>query len=114
MINKKIDIQDTREITGWAYYEMKWLTEAQAREANQKRDELLQSISGRVNSNFLGSKIGPGKLSPGCMSCGLGTWSCIFISCLCTANCFYCPRDQKNKKEEPPTEFGLIYDNPED
>jgi uncharacterized protein len=114
MINKKIDIQDTREITGWAYFDMKWLTEAQAKEANQKRNELLQSISGRINSNFLGNKIGTGKLSPGCMSCGQGTWSCIFINCLCTANCFYCPQDRKNKKEQPPNESGLNFDNAED
>ena len=114
MIKKKIDIQDTRELIGWAYYEMKWLTESQAKEANQKRNELLQSISGRVNSNFLGNKIGPGELSPGCMTCGQGTWSCIFINCLCTANCFYCPQDRKNKKDQPPVESGLIFDNPDD
>jgi uncharacterized protein len=114
MINKKIDIQDTRELTGWAYIDMKWLAESEAKEANQKRNNLLQSISGRVNSNFLGNKIGPGKLSPGCVSCGQGTWSCIFIDCLCTANCFYCPQDRKNKKDQPPTESGLIFDNPED
>jgi pyruvate formate-lyase activating enzyme-like uncharacterized protein len=114
MINKKIDIQDTREITGWAYYGMKWLTKDKVKEANKKRNELLQSISDRANSNFLGNKIGPGKLSPGCMSCGQGTWSCIFINCLCTANCFYCPQDPKNKKDQPPVESGLIFDNPDD
>jgi pyruvate formate-lyase activating enzyme-like uncharacterized protein len=48
------------------------------------------------------------------MSCGQGTWSCIFTNCLCTANCFYCPQDRKNKKDQPPTESGLIFDNPED
>ena len=57
MINKKFDIQDAREITGWAYYEMKWLSEAQAKEANRKRNKLLQSISGRVNNHFNGNKI---------------------------------------------------------
>lgn len=114
MINKQVDIKDTREITGWSYYEMKWLTEDQAREANQKRDELLQSIAGRAKSNFLGNKIGPGELSPGCMNCGGGTWSCIFINCLCTANCFYCPQDRKNKKDMLPNESGLTFDNPDD
>lgn len=114
MIKKTIDIQDTREIAGWAYYDMKWLTDVQAREAQQKRDELLQSITGKVNSRFLGNKIGPGNLSPGCMSCGQGTWSCIFIDCLCTANCFYCPQDRKNKVEKPPAESGLIFDQVDD
>ncbi len=114
LINKTIDIQDTREITGWAYSDMKWLTEAEAEEYTQKRNDLLQSISGKVNRHCLDSKIGPGKLSPGCMSCGQGTWSCIFIDCLCTANCFYCPQDRKNTEERPPTESGLTFDNAED
>jgi uncharacterized protein len=114
MINKKVNIQDTREITGWAYYDMKWLTREQAKEANRKRNELLQSISGKVNSYFLGNKIGPGELSPGCMNCGQGTWSCIFINCLCTAKCFYCPQSRKNRKERPPNESGLVFENAED
>lgn len=114
MINKKIDIQDTREITGWAYHEMKWLTEAGAKEADRERNKILQSISGRVNSNFLGNKIGPGELSPGCVNCGRGTWSCIFINFLCTAHCFYCPQDRKKRTDNPPNESGLIFDNPDD
>ncbi len=114
MINKTIDIRDTREIVGWAYGDMNWLTDVQSREARKKRDELLQSISGRVNSRFLDNKIGPGSLSPGCMCCGQGTWSCIFIDCLCTANCFYCPQDRNNREEKPPTESGLIFDRVDD
>lgn len=114
MIRKSIDIQDTREIVGWAYQDMKWLTNAEAGQARQKRDTLLQALSGKVHSRFLDNKIGPGSLSPGCMSCGQGTWSCIFIDCLCTANCFYCPQDRKNREEKPPTESGLIFDSAED
>ena len=114
MINKKLDIQDARQITGWAYSEMKWLSEAEAEKANRKRNELLQAISGGINSNFLGNKIGSGCLSPGCMTCGQGTWSCLFIGSLCTANCFYCPQDRENKVNQPPTESGLVFDNPED
>ena len=48
------------------------------------------------------------------MTCGQGTWSCLFIGSLCTANCFYCPQDRKNKKDQPPTESGLMFDNPDD
>jgi uncharacterized protein len=114
MINKKIDIQDTCAIVGWTYDDIKWLTADQAKEANRKRNDLLQYLSGKINSRFLGNKIGPGKLSPGCMNCGQGTWSCIFIDCLCTAKCFYCPQDRKNKKERPPNESGLIFENAED
>jgi len=114
MMKKEYDIRDAKEVTGWAYPGMKWLTEAEAKEASQKRNKILQSISGRVNSNFSANKIGPGFLSPGCMSCGQGTWSCIFIGSLCTADCFYCPQDKRKKNDQPPTESGLVFDNPDD
>jgi len=114
MTKKELDIQNAREETGWAYHEMKWLSEGEARRAALKRDTLLQSISGRINSYFKGNKIGPGRLSPGCMTCGLGTWSCLFICSACTANCFFCPQDRKKKKDRPPTESGLLFDNPGD
>ena len=114
MINKKLDIQYAKELIGWAYYDMRWLSEAEAKKANKKRNELLQSMAGKVNSNFLGNKIGLGNLSPGCMTCGQGTWSCLFIGSLCTAKCFYCPQDRKKTRNEPPTESGLLFDNPDD
>jgi pyruvate formate-lyase activating enzyme-like uncharacterized protein len=113
-IARDFDVQDTRELIGWAYSGMKWLSEAEAEKANRERKALRQSISGRINSYFLGNKIGPGKLSPGCVTCGTGTWSCIFIGSLCTADCFYCPQDRNNKKDKSPSESGLIFDKPED
>jgi len=114
MINKRLDIQDTKERTGWAYPEMKWLLEKEAKEANQKRNELLQSISGSVNGNFWGNKMCSGHLSPGCMICGQGTWSCLIIGSLCTAKCFFCPQDRRITKDQQPTESGILFDNPED
>jgi len=114
MMNKEYDILDAQEITGWAYHRMKWLSEADAKEASRQRDKLLQSVSGKVNSHFLGNKIGPGCLSPGCVTCGEGTWSCLFIGALCTASCFYCPQERGKKKDRPPTESGLFFENPDD
>jgi len=114
MTKKGHDIQKAREETGWAYCDMKWLSEGEARRAALKRDTLLQSISDKIKSYFKGNKIGPGRLSPGCMTCGLGTWSCLFICSACTANCFFCPQDRKKKKDRPPTESGLLFDNPRD
>ncbi len=113
-MNKELDIQYARENTGWAYYAMKWLSDDEAKKADIKRNELLQSISGRVNSNFLGSKIGSGELSPGCILCGQGRWSCLFIGSLCTANCFFCPQDRRNKINQPPVAFGIQLDSPDD
>ena len=113
-ITKKFDIEYAREHTGWSYSEMKWLTEAEAEKANQERKDLLQSVSKGIQNQFKANKITTGPLSPGCMTCGQGTWSCIFIGSVCTANCFFCPQDRKKKKNHPPIESGLIFDNPED
>ena len=114
MINKKFDIQSTRDLTGWAYTEMKWPSESEAKEATRKRNTLLQSISGKVTSHYNGNKISTGLLSPGCTTCGQGTWSCLFVGSLCTAHCFYCPQDRKDKKDRPPMESGILFDNPDD
>jgi len=114
MPNKEFDIQNTRKRTGWAYREMKWLTEREATDANRTRDELLKSVSGRMNSKYTGNKIHSGQLSPGCVTCGEGTWSCMFIGSLCTANCFFCPQNRKMKQNRPPVESGLLFDSPED
>lgn len=114
MINKMYDIQCAREMIGWAYDEMKWLSNEEAREANRTRNNLLQSITGNHQKHFHENKISTGPLSPGCISCGQGTWSCIFIGSQCTANCFYCPQDRKDTRDLPPTESGISFDNPED
>jgi uncharacterized protein len=114
MLTRLFNIQNVREHTGWAYSEMKWLSEAEAEKANRAREKLLESISGRTENHFNGNKISTGPLSPGCMTCGQGTWSCIFIGSLCTANCFYCPQDRKDKTDRPPTESGLLFDDPDD
>lgn len=114
MISKNFDIQNAHELIGWAYYEMKWPSQTDVKKANDERNQLLRSISGRVKSSFLGNKIGPGSLSPGCMTCGQGTWSCLFIGSKCTASCFYCPQDRKKKNNEPPVESGLLFENPDD
>ncbi|MDI6742492.1 MAG: 4Fe-4S cluster-binding domain-containing protein [Smithella sp.] len=111
---KDCDIEYIREQIGWAYQDMKWLSKEEAVKAGRERNELLRSVSGRVIKHFNESKISTGPLSPGCMTCGKGTWSCIFIGSLCTANCFYCPQDRKQKKDEPPNESGLIFYDPGD
>lgn len=114
MTHKKLDIHYARDLTGWAYHEMKWLSDEDASKADRKRNDLLQSIHDRVNSHFLGNKIVVGNLSPGCMSCGRGEWSCLFIGSLCTASCFFCPQDRKSKMDQYPTDLGLKFENPED
>lgn len=51
------------------------------------------------------------KISKGCEICGSGKWSCLFITGICNANCFYCPAAQNT--EEPPQSQGLTFETPE-
>ncbi len=41
-------------------------------------------------------------LSPGCRTCGEGTWACVFISHSCTRHCFFCLREQKEAEDFVP------------
>lgn len=113
MENKELSKRLVQQQIGWVYPDFKWLTEKETILANRKRNELLKSLSNKINYSFIQNKLHIGKLSPGCLICGQGDWSCMFINGLCTRHCFYCPQDRKIKQERPPTE-GVIFDNPED
>jgi pyruvate formate-lyase activating enzyme-like uncharacterized protein len=112
MRTKKQNIDNTRRMIGWVYHDLKWLTEEEAKRKNQERDEILKSISNKVNYAFKQNKIYCGDLSPGCLRCGEGTWSCMFINGLCTTSCFFCPQDRKMKKERLPNADGIEFDGP--
>lgn len=114
MENKELTIRAAKQHIGWVYQELKWLTKKDAIRANEERKGLLQSLSHKVSYSFRENKIHIGKLSPGCLICGEGCWSCMFINALCTAHCFYCPQDRKAKEERPPTEEGIIFENSKD
>lgn len=114
MENKELSIRAVKQHIGWVYPDLKWLTEKEAMGANKERGDLLQSISHKVSYIFGENKIHTGKLSPGCLICGEGYWSCMFINGLCTAHCFYCPQDRKMKKERPPTEDGITFEKAQD
>ncbi len=114
MWTKKQNIEIAKREVGWAYHESRWLTKEQAKRTNRERDKILKSLSDKVNCASKQSKIYCGKLSPGCLTCGEGEWSCIHINGLCTANCFFCPQDRKMKKERLPQTEEIIFDNPND
>jgi len=59
--------------------------------ANERLRELVAAISDRGESAFRGSKPHVGPLSPGCVLCGEGRWSCLFVNAVCDAGCFFCP-----------------------
>lgn len=114
MGNKSSNIEYTKKNIGWAYARCRWLDKEAAISANRERNEILNSLSNRVNYIFKGNKIYLGKLSPGCLLCGKGKWSCLFINGLCNANCFFCPQDRTIKRERPPMEEnGIVFDSPQ-
>lgn len=76
---------------------LKWassigVSEEQAEDANRKRTRLLDALDRlEVRKAFRGSKLFSRELSPGCELCCEGSWSCVFLTKRCTANCFFCP-----------------------
>ncbi|MGE5340922.1 MAG: radical SAM protein [Candidatus Omnitrophota bacterium] len=85
------------------YHSMRWATPEQIASASAERKQLLDElISHGIQTGYDGTKLDCRRLSPGCESCGNGTWSCLFINGLCNARCFYCPSTQ-NEKSEPTT-----------
>ncbi len=62
----------------------------------EERSSLLDKASrlGALTC-YNGTKIDCRSLSPGCIACAEGTWSCLFINGICNARCFYCPSEQK-------------------
>jgi pyruvate formate-lyase activating enzyme-like uncharacterized protein len=79
---------------GITYDDINWINYGQALELEQKREELLEKLNGRIEFGFKGTKTDVSQLSPGCRLCAEGQWSCLFINGKCNCNCFYCPAPQ--------------------
>ncbi len=92
-----------------AYPEITWLNISRAVEAQKKRDKL----TGKLNKSWLFKETKPyyKQISDGCRKCGEGTWSCLFITGKCNANCFYCPAPQNT--DGVPTSQNLQFETPE-
>ncbi len=88
---------------------LKWLNSNQARQAQLKRDELLEKLNN--NRLFKDTKPYHNRISDGCKLCGLGQWSCLFITGKCNAACFYCPTSQS--ADHLPSTQNLDFDNPQ-
>jgi len=113
MESKELNIISAQQSIGWAYPDLRWLTEKEAKLANAKRAKLIKALSDKVSYSFMQNKVHTGELSPGCLICGQGYWSCMFINNLCTANCFYCPQDRKINKERHPN-ADIYFADPKD
>lgn len=80
--------------------------------AGAERKELLHWLMQRACFDYGGTKVDCSSLSPGCLSCGAGGWSCLFINGRCNGHCFYCPTAQDD--DGPPVTNGLVFTTPDD
>jgi len=97
---------------GEDYSLLRWVTDEEALKADEERKRILSSLAGSVQLGFHETKLDCRKLSPGCVLCGEGLWSCLFVNSLCNARCFYCPTEQTSRSE--PITNGILFSNPHD
>lgn len=95
------------------YEKLNWMSAETARAAEAEQARLLESIFSGEESAWRFSQTKPHihELSPGCILCGEGSWSCLFINGICNARCFYCPSAQDNPG--PPMTSALEFNRPE-
>lgn len=90
----------------------KWVSKEQAEVALSERAELLDYLKGAALFGFCGTKVDCRDLSPGCVLCGTGGWSCLFVNGICNARCFYCPAEQRSRSK--PMTAGIEFENPQE
>lgn len=86
---------------------LKWLNSYSAHEMQEKKVALIEKAE---NILFKGTKPYYKQISNGCKLCGLGQWSCLFITGKCNASCFYCPTSQQ--EDHLPTTQNLSFADP--
>jgi pyruvate formate-lyase activating enzyme-like uncharacterized protein len=95
-----------RKFNRWAF--TLDLSEDEARAATARRSAQVEALSRcGVGVSAGGSKLHYRDLSPGCQSCAEGTWSCLFINALCTADCYFCPQPRDATTESTSAAEGL-------
>ncbi|MGE5307966.1 MAG: radical SAM protein [Deltaproteobacteria bacterium] len=62
----------------------------------RERQILQRSLKGNVKTCCSGNKVRSGELSPGCRRCTAGSWTCLFITGICSERCFFCPAEQRS------------------
>lgn len=98
--HKRQFIEENRAEYGESYPRLRFADKERLRDAAREREELLADLDGLgAVCGYQGTKLDCRRLSPGCVECGAGAWSCLFISGKCNRDCFYCPTSQD--------EFGL-------
>jgi pyruvate formate-lyase activating enzyme-like uncharacterized protein len=79
---------------GDRYAGLSFPSESAAASAQARRRDLIADLDGRATLSANASKLHSQKLSPGCLACLEGKWSCLFITGNCNCRCFYCPTAQ--------------------
>jgi pyruvate formate-lyase activating enzyme-like uncharacterized protein len=88
-----------------------WLNPYLAGEFEETRKGHIARAGAALNWDFQRTKPWVNSLSPGCKLCGEGQWSCLFITGMCNAHCFYCPASQG--RDETPQTQRLLFEDPE-
>jgi uncharacterized protein len=88
-----------------------WLNPYLAAGFEETRNAHVARAGNDLHWAFQKTKPWVNSLSPGCQLCGDGQWSCLFITGLCNAKCFYCPASQD--KDETPQTQRLLFADPE-
>jgi len=86
--------ENNKKEYGENYHRLNWITVNESQRAGQERDGILSALGTAVSLKYKQTKLDCTRLSPGCETCGAGTWSCLFINGKCNCSCFYCPTQQ--------------------
>jgi pyruvate formate-lyase activating enzyme-like uncharacterized protein len=86
---------------------LRWLRVADAPAFEERRRAVLARLAPDTAWAFSGTKADGRDLSPGCVTCGEGSWACLFVNGVCNARCFFCPAPQLTR--DPPETSGLPF-----
>ncbi len=92
-------------------FDINWLNPYKAWEYQVRRDALIDQVSLKHSPLFKGTKPYYNQISTGCRLCGEGKWSCLFITNICNARCFYCPSPQHN--DASPSTQSMVFNTPQ-
>jgi len=109
---RQLLIDSNRREYGSLYDLLTFASPEQLAAASAERNDLLQWLEQRARFGCAGTKVDCNGLSPGCLRCGDGGWSCLFINGRCNGRCFYCPTAQDD--DGPPATNGVAFTTPDD
>ncbi|MBN1893027.1 radical SAM protein [bacterium] len=107
-------VEAVKKNVGWAYKDLPWFTAETVTEAERRRQELLDRLSGALSYSFNGTKPHLGPLSLGCQLCGTAAGIFHFINRQCNRSCFFCPQDRLQNLDLRPWTDNLWFEDDRD